>query len=149
MASIGHLIVGIIIGLLLYHISNKKFTKTLIIYFIIGSILPDILVVLKTLNKSTILIWNPIHSLIGWCFFSIIFIGLLKILDIKTPKFSIIYLTLISAGMFHFGLDMMSEPVRIIGNFYVSIWNLYTPYGIFGEQDVITILYTLLILYYY
>ena len=41
----------------------------------------------------------------------------------------------------HFGIDMLTEPVGLIGNLFVSITSFYTPYGVLGEQDLAYVLF--------
>ena len=46
----------------------------------------------------------------------------------------------------HFGIDMLTEPVGLIGNLFVSITSFYTSYGVLGEQDLAYVLFLFIVI---
>ena len=144
MPTIGHIFIGIVISMLFYYSSHKKFTFLMGVVFILGGILPDTFTIIRIFIIPGLKIYNSSHGVIAWILWALIFSIILKILIIIFKldkkirmKISYIYLILLSAGWMHLGLDMFGQPVRLFWKYYISIFSFYTPYGIMGEQDII------------
>jgi len=155
MSSVAHLVIALAFSLSIFFFtknSTRRFNYPLIFIFVIGSILPDLLTILDLIPilVGEIPYYNPLryyyHSMSGCVVVSLFFAGFFKNLN-KEAKISSkisfiqIYLLLLAAGFMHFGIDMLTEPVRIIDNIYVSIYDFYTPYGVFGEQDLAVVIF--------
>lgn len=145
MPTIGHLFIGIIIPIIFYYISHKKFNFMMGIIFLFGSVLPDTFTILKEISLLNNNVFNASHGIIAWVWWALLFAGIFKLLTIKNKKYKIkflhIYLILLSAGWLHLGFDMTTQPVRLFWKYNISILSFYTPYEIMGEQDVIIFFY--------
>ncbi len=151
MPTIGHLVVGILIPFLMYYTTNKKFSIEIELYFIVGSVLPDIYIFVKIFIFPDIykyIPWNIPHGFIIWILLGFIFTIIFYFSFKKVSKLRLIqiYIILLSAGWLHFGIDMLTQPVRIIGDFNLSISSFYTIFTILGEQDFIIVFYIVFII---
>ncbi len=151
MPTIGHLVIGILIPLIFYYILNQKVSIETELYFVIGSILPDIYTIIKIFIYPDIykyISWNVPHGIIAWIIWAFIstIIFYFSFHRISKLQFIQIFLILLSAGWLHLGNDMLTQPVRIIGGFCLSISSLYTPFMILEEQDFILIFYIIFII---
>ena len=157
---------------------NRRFTFIHCIIFIIGSILPDLYTILYWINRVDevnngkeitpfIVSQNQAfyHSIIGWFIVSIILTGLIILIQrglliiIKTEDvydnvkgkmlgFKQIYITFLSAGILHLGLDMINDSVMVVPNLWInfhSFWTepISTRYGLIREQDFIVFYFLL------
>lgn len=152
MPTIGHLIIGILIPILTYYAINKKFSIEIALYFIAGSILPDTYTIIKIFIFPDIckyISWNIPHGVVSWIILSFMFSAILSSLFYNFSKFKFIKISsiLISAGLLHFGLDMLTQPVRFIGDIYLSSSSFYTSFMILFEQDLISIFYVIFIIF--
>ena len=151
MPTIGHLIIGILIPILICFALNEKYSIEIGLYFLAGSILPDTYTIIRIfifpdINKHVS--WNITHGIVAWIiwgfiFTSIIFISFRKVSKLK---FIQIYVILLIAGWLHLTVDMMTQPVRIIGNFHLSVLDFFTTGSILGEQDFIIVFYIILVI---
>jgi len=149
MPTIGHLIVGVLIPFLTYYALNKKISIETELYFVSGSIIPDTYTIIKIFVFPDIckyISWNIPHGVVSWIILSLMFSAILSSLFYNFSKFRKISYILISAGLLHFGLDMLIEPVRFIGDIYLSSSSFYTSFMILKEQDFITIFYVFFII---
>lgn len=151
MPTVGHLLVGILTPLLIGYVLNKKKIIEISIYFLIGSILPDTYTIIKLFIFPDIIKYisiNITHGFIIWIVWSYIFSIVLFFTFRKISKlqFIQIYYIILSAGWLHLGLDMMIQPVRIIGDFHLSIYSFYTSIMILEEQDFVVVFYVFFIL---
>ena len=151
MPTAGHLLIGILTPLLIGYVLNKKNIIEISIYFLIGSVLPDTWTIIKFLLFPDIVKYIPInitHGFIIWivwsCIFSIILFFTFR--KISRLRFIQVFYIILSAGWLHLGLDMMIQPVRIIVDFYLSVYSFYTPIMILEEQDFIVVFYLFFIL---
>ena len=150
MPTIGHFI-GILIPILLYLGLNKKISLEIELYFIAGSILPDTYTIIKIFIFPDIVKYIPLnitHGFIIWIMWSFIFAIIFYCIFHRISKlqFSQIFFVLLSAGWIHLGLDMLTQPVWIIGDFKLSILSFYTDFKILGEQDFIVIFYLIFLI---
>ena len=150
MPTIGHLIIGIIIPILIYFTLNKKYSIEIILYFLAGSILPDTWTIIRMFifpDITKYISWNITHGFIAWIIwgfiFSIIFYFSFK--KVSKLRFNQIFLTLLSAGWLHLGLDMLTQSVRIIGDFRLEFLDFFTEFEILKEQDFIIVFYFIFI----
>lgn len=151
MPTIGHLVIGILIPLIFYYTLNQKVSIETELYFVIGSILPDTYTIIKIFIYPDIykyISWNFTHGIIAWIIWAFIstIIFYFSFHRISKLQFVQIFLILLSAGWLHLGNDMLTQPVRIIGDFYLSISSFYTPFMILEEQDFILIFYIIFII---
>ena len=151
MPTIGHLIIGVLIPFLIFHVLNKKFSFEVGLYFIIGSILPDTYTIIKLFIFPDIvkyISWNITHGVVSWIIWGFGFAIGFHILFHKISKLKLkqIFIVLLSAGWLHLGLDMLTQPVRIIGDCYLSILSFYTHVMILEEQDFIVVFYFIFII---
>jgi len=151
MPTIGHLVIGVLIPLLMYYALNKKICFETELYFIAGSVLPDTYTVIKLFIFPDIckyISWNFTHGFIVWIIWCFIFAFIFQFLFQRISKLRLtqIFIILFSAGWLHLGLDMLSDPVRIVGDYYLSIESFYTPFMIMKEQDFITVFYIVFII---
>jgi len=151
MPTIGHLIIGIIIPILIYFALNKKYSVEVGLYFLAGSILPDIYTIIKMFIFTDIrkyVSWNITHGIVAWIVWGFIFtiIIFISFRKISKLKFTQIYIILLLAGWLHLTIDMMTQPVRIIGNVHLSFSDFFTTETILCEQDFIIVFYIILII---
>lgn len=151
MPTIGHLVIGIYIPLLMFYILSKKFSIEIVLYFIVGSILPDIYTIIKIFIYPDIykyIPWNVPHGFLSWIVWGFITAAVLYLLFHRISKLRVIqiFTILLSAGWLHLGLDMTIQQVRIVGDFYLSFSSFYTQLTILGEQDLIVIFYIIFII---
>ena len=153
MPTIAHLIIGILIPLLLFYVLGKKFSIGIVLYFTAGSILPDIYSIIKIfifpyISKSKWLFWNAPHGFFSWIYWGFGFAIIFHLLFHRISKIKLhqIFIILLSGGWFHLGLDMFPSPVRVIGNFYISVSSFYTSVMILEEQDFIIVFYVVFLI---
>ena len=162
MSTVAHLLIALAFSSCIYVFtrkSHRKFNISLICLFTIGSILPDLLTLLDIVPNffGEATNYNPFryyyHNISMWIVISLIytifFRILIKFLNEETGNqtkitFKQIYIILLASGLMHFGIDMLTEPVGLIGNIFVTITSFFTPYGVLGEQDLAYILFILM-----
>jgi len=150
MPTIGHLIIGIVIPVLIYYTLNKNFSIEICLYFIVGSILIDTYSIIKIFIFPDIvkyITWNVPHGFFSWiiCSFIITSIFYLFFRKVSKLRFIQIFYIILLAGWIHLGLDMLVQPVRIIGELNLSILDFYTKFMILEEQDFIVVFYIIFI----
>ena len=156
MPSIAHLVLGGVIALCFYYISNGKFTKThAFIFFLCNYLGPDVGWVLG-IGRFT-------HSLLFWPLFALILAYLyhyftrftiridsiknVEIIDLEGYKLHYFntYLLVLAAGILHLYLDgIMNKEgeFRIIPQLPLNYEGLYwtlNDFFIFGEEGVLQI----------
>ncbi|HUS50538.1 MAG TPA: metal-dependent hydrolase [Candidatus Paceibacterota bacterium] len=151
MPTISHLIIGALIPVLIYVALNKKISIETVLYFIAGSILPDLYTFVKIFVFSDVckyISWNAPHGVIAWIIWGFVFAIIFHFSFQRFSKLKLkqIFIILLSAGWLHLGLDMLTEPVRIIGDCYLSISSFYTSVMILKEQDFIIVFYVIFII---
>lgn len=151
MPTIGHILLGVVAPVLIGYVLNKKIPIEILIYFLIGSILPDTYTIIRLFIYPDIveyISFNITHGFIIWIFWSYVFAVIFRSLFYRISKlnFTKIFFILLSAGWLHLGLDMLTQPTIIIGDFSLSILSFYTEFQILGEQDFIVVFYIFFIL---
>lgn len=151
MPTVGHLFIGILTPLSIGYVLNKKNIIEILIFFLIGSILPDTYTLIKLFIFTDIVKYIPInitHGFIIWIVWSYILSIVLFFIFRKISKlqFIQIFYIILSAGWLHLGLDMLTQPVRIIGGFHLSVYSFYTSIMILEEQDFVVVFYMFFIL---
>ena len=159
MSTFAHFVIALAFSTCIYKFtrnSHRKFNISHAFLFMIGSLLPDLLAFLDIVPNffGEVTNYNPLryyyHNISAWIavslLYTIFFRILIKFLNEETGNktkitFKQIYLILLASGFMHFGIDMLSEPVGLIGDIFVSITSFYTPYGILGEQDLAYIIF--------
>ena len=146
MPTIGHLIIGLLIPILLFYALDKKFSIEIELYFIVGSVLPDTYTIIRLFifpNIVKYISWNITHGIVAWIIWGFIFAVIFHISFHRVSKMKLkqIFIILLSSGWLHLGLDMLTQSTRLIGNISLSILSFYTPFMILEEQDFIIVFY--------
>ena len=151
MPTIGHILIGIILPFLFCFILNKKYSIEIGLYFLAGSVLPDVWTIIRIFIFPDIIkyiSWNTTHGFIAWIIWGFIFAIIFFLLFKKVSKlqFTQIFFVLLVVGWLHLGLDMLTQPVRIIGSFELEFLDFFTSFRILKEQDFIIVFYFVFII---
>ncbi len=150
MPTIGHILVAILLPLLISKGLNKKVSIEMMLYFMFGTIFIDIWTIIRIFIFPDIvkyIPWNFTHGFIAWIIWGLIFSAIFYFSFKRISKlhFFQIFFILLIAGWLHLGLDMLIQPVRIVGNFKLEFLDFYTTIKILNEQDFIIIFYIIFI----
>lgn len=155
MSAFAHPIIGFIIGYILYKFTKgnkRRFTYRLFLIFVLGSILPDLLTMIKLgiiftgipspdILEYISMVNGYYHSVFGWLFFAFIYTVIFNIyINIKVnSKISFLqcYFTLVASGWIHFGQDVLTQSISIFPPIRYSLNDIFTDFPRFeGEEDI-------------
>jgi len=158
MSVFAHPILGIAVGYIFYKStkhSERKFTYRLFLIFFLGSILPDIITMIKwsimftEIPSSDILEYLNMfqgyyHSVFGWLFFAfiyaIIFYISINIRGNNKISFLRCYSILVASGWIHFGQDVMIQSISIFPPIRYSLSDIFTNFPRFGREEDVGVL---------
>jgi len=158
MSVFAHPVLGIAIGYIFYKSTNhseRRFTFRLFLIFFLGSILPDIITMIKwsimftEIPSSDILEYLNMfqgyyHSVFGWLFFAfiyaIIFYISINIRGNNKISFLRCYSILVASGWIHFGQDVMIQSISIFPPIRYSLSDIFTNFPRFGREEDVGVL---------
>lgn len=160
MSVFAHPIIGFIIGYIFYKStkhSERSFTYRLFLIFFLGSILPDIITMIKwgiifteilplDILEYLNMFQGYYHSVYGWLFFAFIY-AVIFYISINKISFLRCYSVLVASGWIHFGEDVLTESISIFPPIRYSLTDIFTDFPRFGGEEDIGVLIFYLIFF--